>query len=511
MTLYLKYRCQTIDELDLEEVRTSLHRILASKDIPHALLFSGPKGTGKTSAARIFAKVINCRNPRSSGEPCNKCEQCVSISKGNNIDVIEIDAASHRGIEDIRLLRDAVKLSPASATKKIYIIDEAHMLTTEASNALLKTLEEPPSHVIFILATTNPEKLLDTIRSRATVVKFRKATDAEIQRQLARIAKGEDIKLKKDVLHAVLRASDGSFRDAAKILEQVISAGIVDDVEAVEKMLSREQSLVGSFLDALAKGDSLGAIEVIRTVELSGGSFVDFEHALLFALHEYILSKTGIGKEEVDIPMDEEQIVKLSKLILEASKFNNTTPLPQLPLEMVVLEWCSKEAGGEASRGQVERAREPEEPQKAKREVARVVRGETPASSRSRFSAKGDKKLAKLDSDSWSKILENAKLRNHSIQALLKAAKPMGIDNNILCLEVYYNFHKERIEANSYRSIIEEIVSETLGLPNVRVKCEISSEKPKKSNRAESIVLTETGQDDIISAAKEIFKEVSNV
>lgn len=492
MTLYLKYRSQTIDELDLEEVRTALHRILRSKDIPHALLFSGPKGTGKTSAARIFAKVMNCRNLKSSGEPCNKCEQCVSISKGNNIDVIEIDAASHRGIEDIRSLRDAVKLSPASATRKVYIIDEAHMLTTEASNALLKTLEEPPSHVIFILATTNPEKLLDTIRSRATTVKFRKATDAEIQRQLTRIAKGEGIRLKKGVLQAISQASDGSFRDAAKILEQVISAGLVDDVQGVEKMLSRERSLVASFLSALSRYDSASAIEVIRTIESSGGSFVDFERAVLFALHEYILSRTGVGKVDMNIPMDEQQIVRLSRLILEASKFNITTPLPQLPLEMVVLEWCSRESGGEGSRDQVTTKVRQKTRKKASKEV-------------------DSRNFAKLDPESWGKILQKAKLKNHSLQALLKAAQPVGMDKNTLFLQVYYNFHKEKIEANNYRSMIEEIVSETLGLPNVRVKCELTSQKPERGSRAESVILTETGQDDIISAAKEIFKEVSNV
>ncbi|MBU2036468.1 DNA polymerase III subunit gamma/tau, partial [Patescibacteria group bacterium] len=167
-TYYLKYRPQTIEQLDIKEIRESLSKILKSGKIPHAFLFSGPKGTGKTSAARILAKIVNCEKPKVKGVPCNKCDQCKSITNGNNIDVIELDAASNRGIDDIRALREAVKLSAAKAQKKVYIIDEAHMLTLEASNALLKTLEEPPSHVIFILATTNPEKLIGTIRSRTT-------------------------------------------------------------------------------------------------------------------------------------------------------------------------------------------------------------------------------------------------------------------------------------------------------------------------------------------------------
>src|SRR3972149_5898243 len=200
MTFYLKYRPQKLEELDIAPVRESLKNVVSSGQIPHAFLFSGPKGTGKTSAARILAKILNCE--KKGKEPCNKCDQCLSITKGSNIDVIELDAASHRGIDDVRALRDAVKLSPARARRKVYIIDEAHMLTTEASNALLKTLEEPPSHVNFILATTNPEKLIETIRSRATSVSFRKAASDEIVNSLGRIVKGEKIKIEKDALES---------------------------------------------------------------------------------------------------------------------------------------------------------------------------------------------------------------------------------------------------------------------------------------------------------------------
>src|SRR3989344_5265882 len=199
-TLYLKYRPQKISELDLSDVRDLLSKIVSSGKIPHAFLFEGPRGSGKTSAARIIAKVLNCTNLSKDGEPCNECEQCVSITKGTNIDVIEMDAASHRGIDDIRLVRDSVKLSPSSAKKKVYVIDEAHMLTTEASNALLKTLEEPPGHVVFILATTNPEKLIDTIKSRTVRINFHKATVAEIVKSLTNVVTKEKLAYKNDVL-----------------------------------------------------------------------------------------------------------------------------------------------------------------------------------------------------------------------------------------------------------------------------------------------------------------------
>ena len=225
MTLYLKYRPKNLDELDLPEVSDSLKKIVSSKTIPHAFLFAGPKGTGKTSAARILAKIINCEKLGKNGKPCDKCEQCVSIAKGTNLDVIEMDAASHRGIDDVRTLRDAVKLAPTKAKKKIYIIDEAHMLTTEASNALLKTLEEPPEHVVFILATTNPEKLIDTVRSRTTFVSFRKATPEEVVKSLKRVVNGEKIKINDESLNKIASLSSGAFRDAIKILEQFTAEG----------------------------------------------------------------------------------------------------------------------------------------------------------------------------------------------------------------------------------------------------------------------------------------------
>jgi DNA polymerase-3 subunit gamma/tau len=222
MTLYLKYRPQTIDELDLESVRKRLKSLLFNNtDIPHAFLFAGPKGTGKTSAARILAKVINCENNKKRSEPCNKCSQCISISKGTNIDVVELDAASNRGIDDIRSLKESVALSPNSAKKKIYIIDEAHMLTLEAANAFLKTLEEPPPHVIFILATTDPQRLPQTILSRLTTIQFHKANAKEIARQLDRVINGEKLKIENGVIDLIISHSDGSFRDAVKLLESM--------------------------------------------------------------------------------------------------------------------------------------------------------------------------------------------------------------------------------------------------------------------------------------------------
>src|SRR5258706_12597240 len=231
MVYYRKYRTQKISDLDSIKVRETLTAVLSSKEIPHAFLFTGPKGIGKTSTARIIAKVVNClHQDRHSGksanvgsfEPDNLCDQCISITNGSNIDVLEIDGASNRGIDEIRDLRDKVKLAPAAAQKKVYIIDEVHMLTTEAFNALLKTIEEPPPHVMFIFCTTEPQKVPATIVSRCFHVTFSRATEKEIVHSLQRIVKGEKLDIDEKVLLEIAKLSDGGFRDATKVLEEIV-------------------------------------------------------------------------------------------------------------------------------------------------------------------------------------------------------------------------------------------------------------------------------------------------
>lgn len=210
MVFYRKYRPQTIAQLDSEAVREKLLSVLSSKSIPHAFLFTGPKGLGKTSTARIVAKALNCEKKAAGAvEPCNKCDQCVSITNGTNFDVLEIDGASNRGIDEIRDLREKVKLAPISSAKKVYIIDEVHMLTNEAFNALLKTIEEPPEHVVFMFCTTEPHKVPETILSRCFHIAFKKATIPELVHSFERIAKGEKLTVDSDVFGEIAKLSDG--------------------------------------------------------------------------------------------------------------------------------------------------------------------------------------------------------------------------------------------------------------------------------------------------------------
>src|SRR3989344_8158332 len=361
MTLYLKYSPQTIDELDLEVVGETLKNIIKSGNIPHAFLFSGPKGGGKTSAARIIAKVVNCESSstklRGSEkiEPCNKCSQCVSITTGNNIDVVELDAASHRGVDEVRALRDAVKLAPAKAKNKVYIIDEAHMLTTEASNALLKTLEEPPGHVYFILATTNPEKLVDTIRSRTVSISFKKASTQELVRSLEKVAKGEKLKVDKETLEVIAKASNGSFRDATKILEQIIAEGKKLKKEEIEELLFQRKAFdIEVLLGHLKDRNSKAALEVVEKAAGAGVSVPNLLEATLSKLREGLLAKVGVG--EGHLPgWEKGEIISLIKAFYLSLKEMAGVPLEQLPMEVAIVEWCGEESWDKA------RSRKPQE------------------------------------------------------------------------------------------------------------------------------------------------------
>lgn len=296
-TFYLKYRPKKISELDLLDVREQLAKIFASGRIPHAFLFTGPRGAGKTSAARILAKIVNCEE-LTNDEPCNKCEQCKMIDAGGSLDVVEIDAASHRGVDDIRSLRETVKLSPTSAKKKVYIIDEAHMLTTEAANALLKTLEEPPSHVMFILATTEPHKILPTVKSRCTTIIFRKATADELISSLKKAVKGEKLNIEDGVLDEIAKSVDGSFREAHKILEQLSLLEEKITLEKTKEILTISLINPHVLISYLVKKDVKRALEEVNKVSLQGVPLRIFASQVLGILRNTLLSDFGLEGNE---------------------------------------------------------------------------------------------------------------------------------------------------------------------------------------------------------------------
>lgn len=509
MTLYLKYRPKNLDELDLGDVGENLKKIVLSKNIPHAFLFAGPKGTGKTSAARILSKIINCENLGKDAAPCDKCDECISITKGSNMDVVEMDAASHRGIDDVRILRDAVKLSPTGTGKKIYIIDEAHMLTTEASNALLKTLEEPPEHVVFILATTNPEKLIGTIRSRVTYIPFRRATDTEIVNSLKRVVKGEGWKVDDESLNIIAQISDGAFRDAIKTLEQLIAEGRDMSPDALaEHLLNTKSFDIENFTAMLIKKDVKGLLSDLEKMEQIAAPVDTFIEILLSKLKLLLLGTVGIGELPAGVSVSKKDLITLIELVLEASSKIKDSPIEELPLEIAIIKWC-----GGIKNIQTESAEEPEVeiPTPTVKIEEKMINEEKPVVSPAPVSDTvvpfpAPDPTMQVNDEAWRSILSLVKPINASIEALLRSSKPVAYDGKTLTLGVFYKFHKERLEDMSHRKVVEDVVASVLKSPT-KVTC-ILVEPPIKKVMEEAKVepvLTESADRDIIKVAEEIF------
>jgi len=496
MTFYLKYRSKNFDEIDITSVRETLKTAFGSKKYPHALLFAGPKGTGKTSAARIVAKVINCEKPRKDGTPCDKCGQCIGIGKGTNIDVIELDAASHRGIEDIRTLREAVKLSSVLAKKKIYIIDEAHMLTAEASNAFLKTLEEPPEHVLFIFATTNPEKLIDTIRSRTTLVNFKKASSEEIIRSLVRISKLEKIKIDKESLDLIAAKSDGSFRDAIKTLEQLSTSNKKIVLKKTQELLeSTDMFDSDKFFELLSKRDMRGCIELVQKASEDGINAKNLYTKIIDTLRSSFMAKNGLKGNNLDL-FDLGETAALISLFNDAYAKMGISYLESIPLELAIVKWCQE-------------GRDSRESKSIKKKLIDSAKPPVSNETKTEEGQNLDETLAHIDSQIWQQVTERVKSVNFALNALLRASKPLGMSANKIRLGVFYSFHKENLERERNRVTLEDIVSEIFGrrLSLDCVLCQPDQRElsPESNLEETNMSLTEGKSDDIIKVVKEIF------
>lgn len=444
-TFYLKYRPQKIVELDLKDIREQLAKVLSSSRVSHAFLFSGPKGLGKTSAARILAKAVNCIGKKKSFEPCNKCQICKSITQGTNLDLIEIDAASNRGIDDIRGLRQNIRLTPNQAKKKVYVIDEVHMLTPEAFNALLKTLEEPPAHVLFVLCTTEVHKLPETIISRCQHFRFRLATIEELIRSLKRIIRGEKLTLANTVLEEISRHAEGSFRDATKNLEMLVSLyGKRISLKQAKDFFGQEAALAKDLLARLAKKDISQALLWLDQAIKNGVDLKTLITAILEDLRKILLHKHGILDEKIDdYGFEVEQIKELIFLIDQAGRQLKGAVLPQLPLELAIVEWGKDK----------------------------------------KVKVKKSHKNLDLDFilEKWPEVLEKVKLGNHSVEALLKASQPIKVKKDKLIIEVFYSFHKGKLGMENCLQLVEEKLKEVFSLP-LKVKYVLS----KKTKGGES-------------------------
>ena len=352
-SLYRKWRSQTFSDLvGQESIVATLKNELASGKLSHAYLFIGPRGTGKTSTARLLAKTLNCTN-RKNGEPCNECEQCREITAGNSFNVIEIDAASNRGIDSIRELREKVMVRPSQGKYKIYILDEAHMLTTEAFNALLKTLEEPPEHAIFVMATTDVHKMLPTVLSRCQLFNFKRITTQQIVKHILFVAGEEQVNLERGAAELIARAAAGGMRDALSLLDQAIAySGEEISLPKVQTMLGvADPRAIQKFVTHIAHLESAAGLHLIHELAEAGADLRQINVQVAEYIRAMMLNRAGANIAEIlDSTEDEvreitqsaqlfslEELTDHARIFAQNELMQKNQGTPQLGLELALL------------------------------------------------------------------------------------------------------------------------------------------------------------------------------
>jgi len=506
---YRKWRPQTLSEVvGQEHVTRTLLNALANERVSHAYLFCGPRGTGKTSTARSLAKAINCLTS-GKGEPCNTCAMCQDITEGRALDVIEVDAASNGRVEEIRDLREKVNYAPNLARRKVYIIDEVHMLSTGASNALLKTLEEPPPHVIFILATTEAHKLLPTILSRCQRFDFRRHSQANMVSEMSRVCKGEGIHIELEALKLIARAATGSMRDALNLLQQANTYyGNEINLQQVQALLGisgdqRTRELVKHIINQ----DIAAGIATINNVNSDGLDLRQFHRELVEYLRFLLLVKTGSGEP---IELTAEDIKELKDLagraslplILKAVKqfgqlelgLDNYSTLPlelalvdcilpdtavkEEPVRQVEPEPVSQKPAPRPVQSPPRQKVTPLEEKKAlepEPHVSRPVAKEKPAptttASAGASTLSAGSAIEQLQSQ-WSKIIKEAPdgMSKTPAAALLRSARPLSIEDDTIVVSFKYSYHKEKMDNLDNQKTADKIVSSFLGRP-CKVRC----------------------------------------
>ena len=362
LVLYRKYRPQSFKEIIAQEhIVQTLQNSIKADSISHAYLFTGPRGSGKTTIARIFAKTINCQKPVDAN-PCNKCDSCLEITNGNSMDLIEIDAASHTGVDEVRELISGIKFAPVKSKYKIFIIDECHQLSKAAANALLKTLEEPPSHAIFMLATTEAHKMIATIISRCQRFDFKRLHSNQIIEKLKFILKKEGVKFEESALNVIALNARGSFRDAESLLDKCMNfSGDMLKTQDIKELLGMvEVEQISKLVDFIVRQATKEALLYINQMADEGIDLQEFTKTLVFYLRQALMLKInpeflakdsgGLTAEEVEVMKTQIAEVKEKDLqnwlekFIEAEQNMKYATILQLPLELAIVDICTSGA-----------------------------------------------------------------------------------------------------------------------------------------------------------------------
>jgi DNA polymerase-3 subunit gamma/tau len=549
-SLYRKWRPQVFEDIiGQKHITQTLVNAISLNRISHAYIFSGPRGVGKTTTARILAKSLNCEKGPTP-HPCNKCERCIRITEGYSMDVIEIDGASNRGIDDIRDLRNKVKFAPAEGKYKVYIIDEVHMLTAEAFNALLKTLEEPPSHVIFIFATTAPHKIPNTILSRCQWFNFRRISVGDIINKLKMIIKDEKLEIDEQTLNIIARSSTGSMRDAESILDQIIAyCGKEITLQNVREVLGIiEEDVFFNFVDTIINSDTVKGIEIVNRIADLGGDASQFIKNLMEYVHNLSLIK--VGKPEVlnfqgVFTEDRERLLKQSKLIELRKLFNIVDYLaeverkmkytynPWILLEMLVLkftageDYSSKEMEKDQDEGYLDLSKNKDIVKsdnikvKTREEISPKKKIQDKTKEGSFIQTK--EVSTNLDLNQvWPIILNKLKKTKMSVYSFIIVNNLITIEDDklIIGFNKKYIFHKESLEKKNNKTLLQELIKEEIGRP-LAIECVINDNGEEDSslleaeleNKRKVTVPRNEGEEEIeekVTGKKDKVEKVSN-